>query len=182
MAASSGFLTEERCCDNCKPTDCVYACRDCNGVRFSRACILVQHSYTPLHRIEVCHSMTSHYHILISFRSSGMGILPPLRSWILDLSSNSATVEVCVLCLSLILVISQCMTSTVYIKSGSHIAAAHHISPTTTSSRKSFANAGFLLHGNGPGQCLRLPSSSSSTYLTCKASATCTTSIEQSFV
>jgi hypothetical protein len=53
LITNSGFCTTDRCCDSCEEDECVYSCRDCTGVCFSRRCILAEHRYTPLHRIEV---------------------------------------------------------------------------------------------------------------------------------
>jgi hypothetical protein len=51
--ASNGFNTSDRCCDDCTANVCIYSCLDCIGVRFSKECILSEHWYNPLHRIQV---------------------------------------------------------------------------------------------------------------------------------
>jgi hypothetical protein len=52
--ASNSFNTSDSCCENCQPDACIYSCSDCIGVRFSKECIVSEHRYNPLHRIQVC--------------------------------------------------------------------------------------------------------------------------------
>jgi hypothetical protein len=78
LLTNTGFCTTDRCCDSCGEDECIYSCRDCTGVRFSRRCILAEHRYTPLHRIEVCLLLITLYVCSCSSRSSKAGCFTQL--------------------------------------------------------------------------------------------------------
>jgi hypothetical protein len=74
LITNTGFCTADRCCDSCREDECVFSCRDCTGVRFSRKCILTEHRYTPLHRIEVRSSLPDPpcSHVFVDVRRWGV--------------------------------------------------------------------------------------------------------------
>jgi hypothetical protein len=51
--ASESFCTDDCCCNAHDDLSYVFMCMDCSGPRFCRTCLLYEHRYNPLHRIQV---------------------------------------------------------------------------------------------------------------------------------